>query len=182
MSMKLDSDELLHLAIHASNQDRHDDAIRMLKEAVEQDPNNAFNHYMLAAEYATVGLYDRALGEFKTTVEQMPDLKPARIQYALLLIATNQNDEALPTLKPLQDTETPDCYTHFSNGLVALIDEDLEKAKQDIQNGINENNDNLPLNNDFEKIIVEIDSRLDEKPEDENVNQNSFFLSSYQNQ
>ena len=61
MTSRLDSNELLHLAIAASRKDDHEKAIGHLKQALELAPDNARVHYFLGAEHAQIGLYERAM-------------------------------------------------------------------------------------------------------------------------
>ncbi|WP_144394051.1 tetratricopeptide repeat protein [Pleionea sediminis] len=187
----LDSEELLHLAMHASSQNRHDDAIQHLKTALSQDTNNAFVNYLLAAEYASIAFYDRALTYFETTAELAPDLHVARLQWGLLLTALDQIDKASLVLEPLVSLEEDNFYRQFANGLQLLIKEDLESSRDAIKKAISLNDENVPLNQDFEKIVKEIEARLsgdkqqaqtEEDGDDQDKSGvNSFLLSSYNN-
>jgi tetratricopeptide (TPR) repeat protein len=180
----LDPKELLHLALHASSHDRHDDAINYLKQALKVDNNNAFVNFLLAAEYAQIAFYDRALEYFDKTTTLAPELYVARLQYGLLLTSLNIVDEAKSVLLSLEDLEEGDCYRLFAEGLRAFIDEDLSKAKDFFNEGIAANLENLPLNEDFKRIVQEIEQKVNSGNNAnndviENSSANSFLLSSY---
>ena len=99
---QLDDSELLHLAIRASQNNRHDDAIGFLKQALELAPGNAKVHYMLGAEHAEIGLYDRAADEIAKAVELDPGLVTAQFQLGLLHMTSGRITEAENVWKPLE--------------------------------------------------------------------------------
>ena len=45
-SVGLDNDELVHLALYAMRNDRHDEAMSLLKRAIEASPDSAAAHYL----------------------------------------------------------------------------------------------------------------------------------------
>src|SRR5688500_15693826 len=98
---KLDDQELLHLAIRASNEGRHDAAIDHLKQALELAPDNAKVHYMLGAEHAEIGMYDRATEEMTKAVVLDPTLVTAQFQLGLLHITSGRIPKAEESWKPL---------------------------------------------------------------------------------
>ncbi|MCO7223699.1 M48 family metallopeptidase [Pleionea sp. CnH1-48] len=179
----LDLEELMHLAIHASSNGRNDDAINYLKKAQEIDTENAHIAFLLAAEYAQIKMYDRALTLFEKTTQLAPELSVARLQWGLLLIMLEQSDNAKATLEPLTDLEEESPYKMFSKGLLALLEEQMDEAKALFAKGIESNHENEPLNNDFRRIINNIDGKLEnsESTEDTKENANEFLLSTYNN-
>lgn len=56
----LDSEELLHLALIDIGKADHEGAIDKLKRAVGSSSDDARLHFLLGAEYAEIGLQDRA--------------------------------------------------------------------------------------------------------------------------
>ncbi|MEW8228417.1 MAG: tetratricopeptide repeat protein, partial [Candidatus Thiodiazotropha endolucinida] len=80
-STKLDSDELMHLAMHAEN---HEQAIDYLKRVLEISEDNGKAYYLLGAIHAEIGMYDRATEEMTRAVELEPDLPTAHFQLGLL--------------------------------------------------------------------------------------------------
>ncbi|HEX5126166.1 MAG TPA: hypothetical protein VFW00_05460, partial [Rhodocyclaceae bacterium] len=72
---KFDGPELLHLAIDAANRDDHGQAITYLKAAQEKKLSSvdyAKLTYFLGAEYAQIGMYDRAVEAMKSAVGADP--------------------------------------------------------------------------------------------------------------
>ena len=70
------------------------DRVAMLKEILEQAPEDAFARYGLALEYANSGQTDDAMREFQTLIEKNPDYVPAYQMGAQTLMQAGRNDEA----------------------------------------------------------------------------------------
>ena len=117
----LDNEELLHLAVSASQADRHDQAISLLKQAAQRSPGDARVMHCLGAEHAQIGMYDRAIAEMSRALELDPGLVPARFQLGLLCLTTGQAGQAEEVLRPLADLGEGDSYRHFGAGLVSLL-------------------------------------------------------------
>src|SRR4051794_32037337 len=98
----LDADELLQLAIGASQKDDHETAIINLKRALEISPNHAKAHYFLGAEHAQIGLFERAIKEREKAFSIDPDLITAVFQLGLLYMTSGQVDKAVHAWAPLE--------------------------------------------------------------------------------
>jgi len=175
----MDAEELLYMAIFAANNGQHDNAIVHLHACLHQAPDNARAIFLLAAQHAEIGLFTRALEGFERTLELEPDNSLARLQLCLLLISLDQLQPALIQLKNF-DHET-DHYTHnFAQGLRHLIDHDLPGARSEITRGITRNKENKPLNEEFTRIIAEIDNQLNQvESGGENIDASEMLQSKY---
>jgi tetratricopeptide (TPR) repeat protein len=183
----LDAQELLHLAMYAASKDNHDDALGYIKQAQKQEPDNANITLMLAAEYAEIGMYDRAIEMFDMAVELDGELKVAQLQVGLLLITLNRLEEAKLRLVDLEALGEDDCFGAFALGLHELVDDNPINAKKLLEKGCVINQENLPLNDDIQRIINNLNEQLGSSSEidktDENQNEsNEFLLSTYNNQ
>lgn len=70
------------------------DRLAMLKEILQNAPDDPFARYGLALEYANSGQTEEALKEFATIREKNPDYVPAYQMSAQTLIAAERSDEA----------------------------------------------------------------------------------------
>jgi predicted Zn-dependent protease len=70
------------------------DRVAMLKEILEQSPNDAFARYGLALEYANSGQAEEAMREFAALLANNPDYVPAYQMGAQTLMNAGRNDEA----------------------------------------------------------------------------------------
>jgi Flp pilus assembly protein TadD len=156
---KLDDEELLHLAIEASRSGRHGDAIQYLKEAAAKPESNAKVHFLLGAEHAQIGLFDRAAEGMTAALTLDPGLVPARFQLGLLYLVRGRPAEAAEVWKPLDSLSDADPYLHFKRGLEALARDDFAACRESLTRGLTLNGSNVPLNRDMQRILDEVAAR-----------------------
>jgi tetratricopeptide (TPR) repeat protein len=152
----LDQTELLQLARNASSADDSASAIAYLKEAVSRTDATGAAHYLLGAEYAQIGMYERAVGEMESAIALDPALATARLQLGLLWLGGGAVERAEAVLSPLAELAADDPLRHFGAGLSLLIKNQLNEAVARLEQGITLNAGNAPLNQDMRKIIDEI--------------------------
>lgn len=155
----LDHAELLHLAVSASVNQHHGDAIEYLKRAIAAVEKNFEAIYLLAAEYAEIGMIDRAIAKFNEALNLKPDFQPARFQLGLILTVAERPEEALEIWKRLEHSDGP--YRHFKRGLEALIRNELSLCIQELQLGMELNNGNPALNRDMGNLLARTKAQID---------------------
>jgi Flp pilus assembly protein TadD len=156
---RLDVDELLHLAIRASQQNQHEQTINYLKQALELAPDNGKVHYMLGAEHAEIGLYDRAVEDMTNAVKLDPGLTTAHFQLGLLHITSGRVDEAIKAWKPLDALGKENPLYLFKSGMIHLARDEFDACVQSLTRGIALNTFNEALNKDMQRIIDEVKAR-----------------------
>lgn len=180
----LDADELLHLAIQASQADRHDQAITYLKRALAKAPENADIAYFLGAEHAQIGLYERAMEEMVHALELNPALHTARFQLGLLYLTSGQVGPSLQTLEPLEALGEQNYFYWFAQGLGHLIRDEFADCQRTLEQGIALNQANPALNNDMQRILEaikdKIDAQADVQAEEAKAGGGNLWLSAYQ--
>jgi tetratricopeptide (TPR) repeat protein len=149
----LDQAELFQLARNASAADDSASTIVYLKEAVSRTDATAAAHYLLGAEYAQIGLYERAVGEMESALALDPALAIARLQLGLLWLGNGAADRAETVLLPLAKLAPGDALRHFGAGLRHLIKDQFDDAVACLEQGLVLNTSNPPLNGDMRKII-----------------------------
>lgn len=152
----LDQAELLQLAKNASSANDSASAISYLKEAVSRPDATGAAHYLLGAQYAQIGMYERAVSEMDSALALDPALATARLQLGLLWLGNGTVERAESVLAPLAELSPDDALRHFGAGLGLLIRNQLDEAVARLEQGIALNASNAPLNNDMRKIIDEI--------------------------
>jgi tetratricopeptide (TPR) repeat protein len=75
------------------------DRAEMLKQVLEQNPNDAFARYGLAMEYSRAGDIETALSEFKKLLEIHPDYIAGYQMSGQMLAAAGRTDEAFEILQ-----------------------------------------------------------------------------------
>ena len=156
-STRLDAEELLHLAVAASDRNESDRAIDLLKQAIEIDPNEARAHYMLGAEHAQIGLFDRAIADMSRAVEIDGELDAARFQLGLLQLTSRQPQLAEQTWQPLDRLGDDHFYVLFKSGLLALARDDFAVTLNLLRRGQAANTVNEPLNRDMQRIVAQVE-------------------------
>jgi len=155
----LDGAELLHLSMEASGRKDHGAAIGYLKQALDLPAG------MLGAEYAQIGMLDRAQENMAKALEMDPDLHTARFQLGLLHITCAQPAQALSVLAPLASLPVDSAFHHFGAGLQFLIQDQLASCRESLRCGIELNSasavPNLALNADMINLLKALDEHGD---------------------
>lgn len=156
----LDAEELLHVALAAGLEGRHDRAIALLKQSWALDPSNAATLYCLGAEHAQIGLYERAMSEMERAIEMQPELDMARLQLGMLCLTCGHPDRGEAALKHLVDRDESDALGHFARGLVALVHDNLQNSIRSLEQGLGLNVSNEPLNYDMARLLESLKAGL----------------------
>ena len=188
LSSELDGDELLHLALKASEEQKTDEAIKFLKNLLEKKPNNGKAWYFLGALHAEIGLYDRAIIEMEKAVKLDADLYAAHFQLGLLYITSGRVEESINAWKPLDILGPESPLNLFRSGLINLANDNFDQCIVDLTKGIALNTSNKPMNKDMQGIIELAKSALEKKAtessqvdRDDKKNKNHhIFLTAYQ--
>lgn len=149
----LDADELLHLAIAASDRDQTDQAIALLKRAIEADPGNAKAYHLLGAEHAQIGMFERAIEDMRRALELDAGQSAARFQLGLLLLTSRQPQAAEEVWRGLEPLGADHFYVLFKTGLLHLARDEFAQCVRCLQAGIAANTALAPLNVDMQRIL-----------------------------
>lgn len=155
---RLDQAELLQLALNAGAANDATTAIACLKEAAARGDANGITHYLLGAEYAQAGMYDRATDAMEAALALDPTLALVRLQLGLLWMTRADAVQSALVLEPLDELPEAEPLRLFGAGLRALARDDFALARQSLQAGIAANTVNAPLNADMQRILTQIDA------------------------
>lgn len=131
---KLDNEELLRLALDAIHHGRDADSLVMLKTLLERDPQHVHAQYLLAAQHAQLGMFERAEAGFRAAVAGAPELAIARFQLGQLLVMKGAAGEAAEVLSPLDARE--DALAAYARGLLAAANDDAPAALRELDQGL----------------------------------------------
>jgi len=132
----LDVEEFLHLALEAVRQREHDKAISLLKRGLEAAPRDARLLYLLGAEHAQIGLYDRAIDEISRSIDIDPNVPSARFQLGLLRLFRGEGAAALAAWESLSRLSEEDPLRVCAQGFSHLIGNDTAACTEHLQRGI----------------------------------------------
>lgn len=160
----LDTAEYIHLALHASRQGDTHAAMTYLKDALTGEPENAVAHYLLAAEHAEIGLYDRAIAGMQEALRLEPGIEIARFQLGLLLLQTQQADSALETFSALATSAQDKSLGIFAQAYELMIrDENAEGASVLLRQGLAECS-NESMRNDMQRVLESLQPQTAASP------------------
>jgi tetratricopeptide (TPR) repeat protein len=149
----LDAEELKFLAIQASGQKLADQALLYLKQAILRAPQRGDLYYLMAAEHAQLGMYDRAAEEMEHAIQLSPELHTARLQLGMLHLGAARVEAAQLALRPLQELAPEHPLHQFGAGLLHLMHDQFSECRAALETGIALNVENPALNGDMKKII-----------------------------
>ena len=158
----LDQEELIHCAILAGEQQEHDKALSLLKQAL-QASEDARIYLLMAAQHAELRMYERAINGMKKAVSIDPELWVAQFQLAQLYVTAGLNDDARKQWAfIMESSKAPEYLKLFSNGLSDALNEQVSTAVNLLQQGIEQNSENPPLSLDMQKIIDHLQKQQDD--------------------
>ncbi len=70
------------------------DRKEFIKNEINQDPTDPFNHYLLAIEYQKEGSIKESFDLFEEIITQFPDYVATYYTYANALLASDEEDKA----------------------------------------------------------------------------------------
>lgn len=98
---------LLKRAHEAIADARDVEAVRLLQQVLECDPDNLHAQYLLAIQHAQLGLYERAEQRLRAVLARVPQFVVARFQLAQLLLMRDTAGDAREWLQPVLDAPAP---------------------------------------------------------------------------
>lgn len=183
----LDAEELFRLGLQASNAQDSAAAINFLKQATERDPCHAKAAWLLGAEYAQIGMMDRAQAALERSVELEPDLTGARFQLGLLHLTSGQVDAATRVWEPLDAQDDDNPYRLFKAGMLHMVVDEFEPALVVLRRCAALPRIDPALQRDVQLVISQIENRSvgivdSARPEDPETTSPSslLFMTAYQ--
>jgi tetratricopeptide (TPR) repeat protein len=147
-----------------------------LERRVADEPSNADLRHLLAAEYAQVGEYSRAGLEFYHVLALNPDAHLARFQWGLLELTSGEVRRALEVWAALDPLPEGAPLRLFKQGMEALIRNEFGACRRLLNQGIQANTDNSPLNDDMRRILAKLPASADAEPSDSEATRTDFSL------
>lgn len=156
----LDADELMQLALRATDRDETEQAIGYLKQVLALDSDHPDAMYLLGALHAELGLFARAIEEITRAVELKPDLPTAHFQLGLLHLGRGDVEAAERAWRSLDSLGEGDCLYLFKRGMLHLADDRFSECLQDLDRGMAINTVNESLNSDMRNVRREAEKML----------------------
>ena len=132
----MDAEEYLHLAARAAQDSNHHDALKFAHKSLELEPNKPEALFLLAAQHAEIGLYDRAKEGYRLSIEQKPDLHLARFQLAMLSLQSGEMDDLQEQIAYIETHADNPRLKRYTRALSAMSEENAELAIEHFEEGL----------------------------------------------
>lgn len=152
------SSTLIDAALAASQRGDSARALALLDQASQIHPSSGIPHFLMAAEFASLGQVEQAELSFSNAVLLEPGMAIARYQLGLLQYSSGRPAAALVTWQPLLDQGEASPFPHWARGFGALAQDQFEVARKHFETGVQLNKVNPPMSSDILKILAEIDA------------------------
>jgi tetratricopeptide (TPR) repeat protein len=161
----LDAEELLHLALKATKTGDGDQVLGYLKRILETEADNAMALYLIGAQHAQMGMFQRAKEEMARAIELEPNMPAtAHFQLGLLHLTSADVPQAMDAWAPLDPLGKDDPLYLFKHGLTYLVQDEFAKCIEYLEKGIAINDAYPALNPDMQKYINKAREAQDESP------------------
>lgn len=150
---KLDNEELLRLSLDAINRGADADSLVLLKTLLAREPNHVYATYLMAAQHAQLGMFDRAEEGFRAVVAGAPEFSIARFQLCQLLIMKGAQHEARQLLAPLLAQR--DALGAYARALDAAAADDVPTAIVELEGGLQLMQENPALEGDMRRLLIQ---------------------------
>ncbi|MDH5326177.1 MAG: tetratricopeptide repeat protein [Gammaproteobacteria bacterium] len=159
----VDAEQLLDLALQASQAHDTQKSIGLVKLALEKAPEDVRMWYMLGSLYADMGLYDKSLQHLETALQIDAGYGIARFHLGLLYLTMGDRDKAEQIWQKLEELGESHYLMLFKSGLLCIADDKASEGIDKIKQGIDRNAINEELNQDMESVIANATLALKEQ-------------------
>jgi len=164
---RLNSEGLIHLSLQAMNASRDEEAVELLAELLEGEPEHTQGIYLLAAQHAQLGMLDQAEAGFrKATALAGNDFPMPRFQLGQLLMVQGRPDEAVNVLLPLTNAADP-ALRAYANAFIAFAAQQVADAIAALREGLQHHQSIPVLADDMRRLAADLERSLgvpDEAP------------------
>lgn len=158
----LDNEELMFVALDAVNHGRFGEGISVLKTLLQREPGHANARYLLAAQHAQLGMFERAEIGFRALLETSPGFTVARFQLGQLLLMREAMIEAKTVLSPLVGGE--DALGAYARALCAFADGEHPTVLRELDEGLRLPQTVPTLATDMQALRARLTEEVDAPP------------------
>ncbi len=161
---KIDTANLLYEALVDMEQEQFQEAVPILEQVLEREPNTPIASLQLGRAYMSLREYQRALAPFRTLVERKPADAFAHYELGCALVKTGNWEAALPHFEAAVSQMTGSSMMHFYLALVYQKTSRIDDATKEFQNALRVDSNNFPANLLLGRLFVMNRRALDALP------------------
>lgn len=148
----------LERALAASATGAVQEAIALFQQAAQEQPGSAAPHFLLGAEFASLGQIDKAEQSFCDAVLLAPEWPVPRYQLGLLQFSAGRASAALLTWQPLLGLDEGNPLPHWVRGFSFLAVDDFARARASFSAGLERNTEHPPMSADIRLVMARMDA------------------------
>ncbi|GGY84847.1 hypothetical protein GCM10011613_32370 [Cellvibrio zantedeschiae] len=148
----LDFEEYLHLAIHATQHNKHHSALEYLHRALSLSPDDARAIFLLAAVHAELGLYNRAIEGMERCISLDPNIEMAYYQLGLLYLQIGRKNDSNTMWVSLSTSLNVSPLKSFANAML-MIESDEPEGLRLLNQAAEMQSDNPALQGSIHTVI-----------------------------
>ena len=151
---RIDTANLLYEALVDMEQEQFRQAVPVLEQVLEREPNTPIASLQLGRAYMSLREYQKAIAPFRTLVERKPADAFVRYELGCALVKTGNWDEALPHFEAAVSQMTGSAMMHFYLAMVYQKTSRIDDATKEFQNALRVDSNNFPANLLLGRLLV----------------------------
>ena len=157
--------------------------IGAINALLSEYPNDPRLHFLKGSIHVGEGNLIEGHSALTRAVEIAPDFAIARFQLGFFQLTSGESSNALKTWARLDQLPEKHYLKTFVVGLRHLIRDEIAECIKTLKEGIENNEENLPLNNDMNLIITQVTPLLDGETQKDSgeveISSTSFILNQF---
>jgi arylsulfatase A-like enzyme/Tfp pilus assembly protein PilF len=137
---------LLYRALVNMENEQYQEAVPILEQVLEQEPNTPIAFLQLGRAYMALKEYQKAVTPLRNLVERKPDDAFARYEFGCALVKTGNWAEAMPHFEAAVSQMTGSAMMHFYLALVYQRTSRMAEAMREFQSAVHLDPNNFPAN------------------------------------
>jgi arylsulfatase A-like enzyme/lipopolysaccharide biosynthesis regulator YciM len=146
---------LLYDALVDMENDRFQEAVPILEQVLQQEPNTPIAFLQLGRAYMSLREYQKAVTPLANLVEKKPDDAFARYELGCALVKTGRWEEAAPHFEAAVSQMTGSAMMHFYLALVYQRTSRVPNAAKEFQSALRVDPNHFPANLLLGRLLVE---------------------------
>jgi arylsulfatase A-like enzyme/Tfp pilus assembly protein PilF len=155
---------LLYQALVATENEQYQEAVPILQQVLEQEPNTPIAYLQLGRAYMALKEYQKAVAPLRSLVEKKPDDAFARYEFGCALVKTGNWAEATPHFEAAVSQMTGSATMHFYLALVYDRTSRLPEATKEFQSALLADSNNFPANLLLGRLLLKQEKPADALP------------------
>jgi len=155
---------LLYQALVEMENEQYQEAVPILQQVLEQEPNTPIAFLQLGRAYMSLKEYEKAVAPLRTLVEKKPDDAFARYEFGCALVKTGNWAEAAPHFEAAVSQMTGSAIMHFYLALVYQRTSRMPEATKEFQSALRLDSNNFPANLVFGRLLLKQEKPADALP------------------